>query len=425
MRGRRLEAPLVALPAQHLVRSGAPQSRVYVASARNEMPFLISGGGIGGLAAALALARRGRRSVVLEQAHAFGEVGAGIQLGPNVFHMFDALGLMEAVQRLCVFPEDLIMRDCSSGAEIARIAAGHPEFKARYRYPYAVIYRPDLHHVLLEACRASPLISLRTDQKVIICDDDGKRVQIRTEAGAQYEGCALIGADGLWSKVREYVVGDGPPRVSGHIAYRAVLPAAEIEERLRPNAVILWAGAKMHFVQYPLRRGELFNLVAVFHSDRYEEGWNIYGDPAELESRFRHAHAQVQTLLARIDAWKMWVLCDRDPVKHWSKGNVTLLGDAAHPMLQYLAQGACMAIEDAVVLAARIEDHGANYAAAFTAYQEQRYLRTGRVQLTARFFGELYHAEGVKAEIRNQMFKDNRSKPEGEGMAWLYDGVKL
>src|SRR5689334_13044821 len=192
------------------------------------MPLIISGGGIGGLAAALALARRGRRSLVLEQAHGFGEVGAGIQLGPNVFHMFEALGLMESILPLCVFPDDLIMRDCLSGDEIARIPTGHPDFKARYRFPYAVIYRPDLHNVLLEACRASPLVSLRTDEKVIGCDEQGRRVQVRNETGARYEGDALIGADGLWSRIREYVVGDGPPRVSGHIAYRAVLSAREV-----------------------------------------------------------------------------------------------------------------------------------------------------------------------------------------------------
>jgi 3-hydroxybenzoate 6-monooxygenase len=288
-----------------------------------------------------------------------------------------------------------------------------------------VIYRPDLHHVLLEACRASPLISLRTDQKVIICDDDGKRVQIRTEAGAQYEGCALIGADGLWSKVREYVVGDGPPRVSGHIAYRAVLPAAEIEERLRPNAVILWAGAKMHFVQYPLRRGELFNLVAVFHSDRYEEGWNIYGDPAELESRFRHAHAQVQTLLARIDAWKMWVLCDRDPVKQWSKANVTLLGDAAHPMLQYLAQGACMAIEDGFCLAELIHASNDDFAAAFRRFEAARLLRTARVQLESRAMWPFYHAEGIARDVRNATVAGWDERHLFDCLAWLYDGAQL
>lgn len=386
-------------------------------------PILIVGGGIGGLAAALALSRKGRPSHVLEQASEFGEVGAGIQLGPNVFKMFDALGLTSAINDVAFFPENLIMRDSESGEEIVRMQVGAPEFRARYKYPYGVIYRPDLLNVLLEACKRSPLITLSTSQKITGFSDSGDRVTVTTEADNVYTGCALIGADGLWSKIREQIVGDGKPHVSGHIAYRAVLPIGEVEEHLRPNSVVLWSGPKMHLVHYPLRRGELFNLVAVFHSDRYDEGWDVYGDASELEQRFRDAAPEVKALLAKINTWKMWVLCDREPVTNWTRGRVTLMGDAAHPMLQYLAQGACMATEDAFVLANRIEEFGDDYESAFLAYQNERYLRTGRVQLTARFYGEIYHAGGVKAAVRNQMFKSAPPQPAGEGMAWLYDGI--
>jgi 3-hydroxybenzoate 6-monooxygenase len=393
-------------------------------NARDERPVLIAGGGIGGLATALALARKGRRSHVLEQASEFGEVGAGIQLGPNVFRMFDVLGLTDAINEVAFFPEHLIMKDGLTGNEITRLPVGSAAFRARYKYPYGVIYRVDFLHVLLEACKRSQLITLSTHKKVVGFGEGGEGVNVITEDGATHEGCALVGADGLWSKVREQIVGDGKPRVAGHIAYRAVLPIEEVEEEHRPNSVVLWAGPKTHLVHYPLRSGKIYNLVAVFHSDRYEEGWNVFGDTEELNERFKDAHPTVKFLLAKINQWKMWVLCDREPVKNWTKGRVTLLGDAAHPMLQYLAQGACMATEDAVVLANKVDAAGDDYASAFRAYNDERYLRTGRVQLYARLYGEFYHAAGVKAEIRNELLKPD-PKSTGEGMAWLYDGISV
>ena len=158
----------------------------------------------------------------------------------------------------------------------------------------------------------------------------------------------------MWSGIRERIVGDGKPRVSGHIAYRAVLKRSEVPEDLWRPDVVLWAGPRTHFVHYPLRRGELYNLVAVFHSDHYEEGWNAEGSKEVLWQHFQGLRPEVLRMLELIDTWRMWVLCDREPVKNWSRGRVTLLGDAAHPMLQYLAQGACMATEDAVVLAEKV-----------------------------------------------------------------------
>ncbi len=220
------------------------------------------------------------------------------------------------------------------------------------------------------------------------------------------------------------MLADGPPRVAGHIAYRAVLPIDEVPPAWRANSVVLWGGGKHHLVHYPLRHGDIFNLVAVFHSNRYEEGWDTYGDPAELDAFFAGSHPQVLGLLAKINAWKMWVLCDREPVRTWSNGRVTLLGDAAHPMLQYLAQGACMAIEDAVVLA----DQVAMRAAAISRRHSRRIRMRGtcaraRVQLTARFYGEFYHAGGVTAEVRNALFSKRTPQQALEGMAWLYDGI--
>ena len=387
-------------------------------------PILIAGGGIGGLAAALALAQKGFDCEVLEQSPTFAEIGAGIQIGPNAFQIFRRLGIEDAIHAVAFFPEFLIMRDSTSGAELTRIAVGSPAFRARYQYPYGVIYRVDLHRVLLDACRQSPRIVLRAQQKMVEFSDNGDHVVVVTSDRQRREGDALIGADGLWSKVRAQLLNDGPPRVSGHIAYRAVLPIGEVPEAWRPPSVVLWGGAKHHFVHYPLHRGDILNLVAVFHSNRYEEGWDTYGDPGELKQFFAHAHPQVQQMLAKIDAWKMWVLCDREPVANWSRGRVTLLGDAAHPMLQYLAQGAAMAMEDAYVLANEAAVANGDFAAAFTRYQQQRYKRTGRVQLTARFFGEIYHAGGATADVRNEIFFNQApTATPGESMAWLYDGI--
>jgi salicylate hydroxylase len=389
--------------------------------AKQDLPYIIIGGGIGGLACALALARKGFRSLLLEQAAEFGEIGAGIQLGPNVFRMFDKLGITDRVRKLAVFPEYLMMRDTITTDVVTKINLDE-SFLARFGNPYAVIHRADLHRALLEACAECPeFITMRTSQKVTSMDDKGDQVVVSTESGETYEGAAIVGADGLWSIVRQKIVGDGKPVVSGHITYRAVLPTSEVPEELRAWAMIIWAGEKTHLVQYPMRGGELYNLVAVFHSDKFVEGWDSYGDPAELHERFAKTCEPVRTLLGKIESWRMWVLCDRPPIRDWSRGNITLLGDAAHPMLQYLAQGANMAIEDAVCLARKIELSKGDTQGAFRAYQQERYLRTARVQLTARLYGEAYHASNATRDLRNAVLGARTQKEAMESMAWLYD----
>ena len=388
------------------------------------LPILVAGGGIGGLAAACVLAQDGHPVTVLEQSAAFGEIGAGIQLGPNIFKMFEYLGLTEAVSQVAFFPPGLGMNDVRTGEKVIRVALGDVA-RATYGFPYGVIYRADLHQIFLDACKAQPNVTLRTSAKVASFDQSADAVRVHLASGETLEGAALIGADGLWSRIREVVVGDGKPRVSGHIAYRAVLKREDVPAHLWNDDVLLWGGEKTHLVHYPLRRGELFNLVAVFHSNKYEEGWNTFGDTAELNERFADAVPQVRELLDRIETWKMWVLCDREPVKNWSDRRVTLLGDAAHPMLQYLAQGAGQAIEDAVVLREALRNTRGDVTQAFQKYQQARYLRTGRVQLTARFYGDIYHAAGVQRELRNQMFQSGRESAGFAGLKWMYDGIDL
>ena len=387
-----------------------------------DLPIVIAGGGIGGLATAYALARKGFPVRVLEQAPEFRELGAGIQLGPNIFRALDRIGLSKEMLEDAWQPQAQEMRDAVTGEVITRIPLGE-SFMARFHEPYAVTHRADIHGVFLRACQQSNLISLENNSRVDDFVDNGDTVTVTLQSGERIEGRALIGCDGMWSRTREKIVGDGAPRVSGHIAYRAVLKREEVPDDLWRPDVILWAGPRTHFVRYPLRRGTLYNLVAVFHSDRYVEGWNAEADPEELWVRFRGQRPEVLRLLERIETWRMWVLCDREPIKEWSKGRVTLLGDAAHPMLQYLAQGACMATEDAVWLAEKAGAQPDDLPAAFRAYQQQRYLRTGQVQIMARVYGEFYHARGVAAELRNQMLGNRTPEQSYDGIAWLYGGM--
>jgi len=388
----------------------------------NGLPILVAGGGIGGLAAAYALAQKGFAVRVLEQAPEFRELGAGIQLGPNIFRALERMGLSKAMMEDAWQPDAQEMRDALTGELVVRIPLAEG-FLARFGEPYAVTHRADIHGVFLRACQSSNLISLENNQRVEDFTDDGNSVTVTLQSGDRVEGRALIGCDGMWSKTREKIIGDGAPRVSGHIAYRAVLRREEVPDELWRPDVILWAGPRTHFVHYPLRRGTLYNLVAVFHSDRYVEGWNTEASADELWAHFRGQRPEVLRLLERIETWRMWVLCDREPIKEWSRGNVTLLGDAAHPMLQYLAQGACMATEDAVWLAERAVDQPDDLPGAFKAYQQQRYLRTGQVQIMARVYGEFYHARGVAAELRNQMLASRTPEQSYDGIAWLYGGM--
>jgi salicylate hydroxylase len=277
--------------------------------------------------------------------------------------------------------------------------------------------------VLFSQCSSQTSITILTSQRVVRFDDYGDRVVARVEDGSYHEGAALIGADGVASTIRAQLLGDGAPRKSGYVAYRTVLRAEDVPPELRDNTMTLWAGPRHHLVHYPLRGHRLYNLVAAFRSERSAEGWDTRGDAAELYSHFADDVPLIRAMLGKIDTWRMWVLCDRDPVEEWNAGRVALLGDAAHPMLQYLGQGAGMAIEDAVTLGAALLRTPDDVPAAFRAYQQARYLRTGRVQLTARFYGEIYHASGVMRELRNRMFQSGDETAGFIGSHWLYEGI--
>jgi salicylate hydroxylase len=387
-------------------------------------PILIAGGGIGGLAAALGLAQKGFRSVLLEKASQLGEIGAGIQLGPNAFHAFDYLGVGEAARNMAVYIDQLRLMDALTAEEITHVDLGHV-FRARFGNPYAVVHRGDLHGVFLKACRDSELIDLRVSSEVVGYDQASSSVTARLANGERVTGSLLIGADGLWSNVRKQVTADGAPRVSGHTTYRSVIPTEQMPEDLRWNAATLWAGPKCHIVHYPLSGWKVFNLVVTYHNDAPEP---VAGKPVgeeEVMKGFAHVHERAQNIIRHGTNWRLWVLCDRDPTERWIDGRVALLGDAAHPMLQYFAQGACQAMEDAVCLSHMLAAHE-DHTAALEAYRAQRFPRTARVQLLSRAIGEhIYHSAGDHARLRNAIMGAKSQEQWYGDLAWLYGGTGL
>jgi len=391
----------------------------------SDKPVIIAGGGIGGLSAALGLARKGVGSVVLEQASKFGEIGAGIQIGPNAFHCFDYLGVGDKARSLAVYIDKLRFMDAITAREIAHIPVGE-EFREFFGNPYAVMHRADLHGVLLEACRAHDAIDLRTATAVESYEHDQSGVRVFVRDGDPVDGAALVGADGLHSNIRRQLVGDGAPRVSGHTTFRSVIPTEQMPEDLRWNAATLWAGPKCHIVHYPLKGWKVFNLVATYHSGATEA---VTGQPVpkeEVRSHFEHVVPQARQIIDHGDNWKLWVLCDREPTTRWTEGRVTLLGDAAHPMLQYFAQGACMAMEDAVCLSHVMEETGADLERAFAAYCQQRIVRTTRVVLGSRMLGEhIYHPDGAAALVRNEAMGAKTPQQWYQELNWLYGGTGL
>jgi salicylate hydroxylase len=388
-------------------------------------PILIAGGGIGGLAAAVGLAQKGFGSIVLEKASTLGEIGAGIQLGPNAFHAFDYLGVGDAARSMAVYIDALNLMDAVTGEEIATIPLDE-RFRTRFGNPYAVVHRGELHGVFLRACEESPLVALRTGAEVVDYEQEGATVTATLGSGETVTGSALIGADGLWSNVRKRVVGDGPPRVSGHTTYRSVIPTEKMPEDLRWNAATLWAGPKCHIVHYPLSGWKLFNFVVTYHNDAPEP---VAGKPVtkeEVARGFEHIHPRPRQIIEQGQDWKLWVLCDREPVSNWVDGRVAVLGDAAHPMLQYMAQGACMAMEDAVCLAHEMEASSGDVENALVSYCRKRGPRTARVQLQSRAIGEhVYHPAGAHAELRNLIMRSKSPDEWYDAIQWIYGGTGL
>lgn len=389
---------------------------------RRSIPFLVLGGGIGGLATALALGRRGYPVQVLERAPEFGEIGAGLQVAPNASRILDALGILDSVTKDAFFPRRLVLMDAISGAEITALQTG-AAFLERFGYPYFVTHRADLLQALLDACAAQENVRLEAGKDVVAIDPQPEGARVTCADGSVYDCDALVGADGLRSVARQLVVDDGEPSYHGYVAYRGTVPMKDMQSRAgldELNEMVIWTGPGMHLVQYPVRRGELCNQVVTFHSPAWEAGAQDWGTSEELEQTFAGACPAVASGVALIDRSRHWELVDRLPVENWTYDHITLLGDAAHPMLQYLAQGACQALEDAIVLAESVHTHGGDVGPAFKAYQTERQARTALVQTNARLFGEVLHIGGVGASMRTALLRQ-RSPQDFTDVEWLYD----
>jgi len=388
-------------------------------------PILIVGGGLGGLTTALALARRGRATQVLEGAPEFGAIGYGIQFGPNAFHVFDRLGLMEEVLAVADSPAAVLMLDALDGKELVRIPTG-ASLRARFKYPYIIVHRIDLHNVLLDACRRQDAIELVADAMVTGFAERGDGVAATTADGREFAGAALVAADGFRSLFRQELIGDGEPRPVGYAALRTIVPIADLKVDVPRDSVVLWAGPGFHVVHYPLRHGTQFNIVAVFRTVTHAEKANDGAYRAELEQIYRDAHPSMRALNAMMDLRWRRSIADRAPIRHWHRGRVVLLGDAAHAPLQSLAQGACMAIEDGLCLAETIHAADGDFAAAFRRFEAARLTRTARVQLESRaIWDSLLHAEGVARDVRNATVAGWDEAHMFRCLAWLYDGAPV
>jgi len=383
-----------------------------------QLPVLVSGGGIGGLAAALALLKRGFKVQVFEQAEQIGEIGAGIQLGPNAFHAFDALGIGDKARGRAVYTDHMVMHDAIDEYQIGKLETGEA-FRKRFGNPYAVIHRVDIHTSLLEGVQESPDVEFFTSTRIEKIEQDGNTVTAIDQNGKRWVGQALIGADGGKSVVRAQYVND-PPRVTGHVVYRAVIDKADFPKDLQWNAASLWAGPKCHLVHYPLRGGEQYNVVVTFHS-RQQEEWGVTdGSKEEVQSYFQGIAAKPRQLIDLPKTWRRWATADREPIGNWVYGRATILGDAAHPTTQYMAQGACMALEDAVTLGEALRVHNNDWDKALALYQKSRVARTARIVLSGREMGRLYHAAGVERLVRNSLWKNRPQERFYDAMEWLY-----
>ncbi len=389
-----------------------------------EKSILIVGGGLGGLTTALALARRGLEARVLEGAPSFGAIGYGIQFGPNVFHVFDRIGVRDAVLEHADSPPALVMFDALNGREVTHISTGS-SLRARFKHPYIIIHRIDMHDVLLDACKREPAITLVPDAMVTRFDEHGDGVTVRTEDGRTFSGPALIGADGIRSRIRAQLFDDGSPVPNGYTAFRTIVPMRDVTADVQRDIVALWGGPGFHIVHYPLRHGELFNVVAVFRRSASAERGDAAAYRAELEQVYHDAHPTLKALLALFDLSRRQAIADRDPIRHWHRGRVVLLGDAAHPTIQSMAQGACMAIEDGLCLAECMAAADGDHGAAFQRFENARAVRTARLTLESRYMWEVYHADGIAREAYWQMLGERSEADTFQCLAWLYDGFAL
>jgi salicylate hydroxylase len=384
---------------------------------------LIAGGGIGGMAAAIACAQHDLPVQLLERTAQFAEVGAGIQIGPNVTRILQAWGLGAALSHVAAFPKQLQARDAQTGQVLGTLPLSE-RAQAVYDAPYATLHRADLHGLLHRAAQGMG-VDIRMGQTLVGWHETQDGLEVRTASGQALEASALIGADGVWSAVRQQLLHDELPRFTGHLAYRALVSQADLPAHLRSDQVTVWMGPRLHVVHYPVRSGQWLNVVAIVHGDQPDQAqdWDHTGHAKALMKAMGAVGHDLHERLASVPAWRQWAVHDRAPLSaasQMAQGRVALLGDAAHPMRPYLAQGAGMAIEDAHVLAQCLKTGDPSVSAPLQAYAAQRWSRNARVQARAIRNGRIFHAQGAVALGRNlsMRFLGERLMD----VPWLYGG---
>ena len=383
---------------------------------------IVVGGGIGGLAAAYGVAKLGKSVTVIEQAPEFGEVGAGLQVGPNGLRALDALGVLEEVYKLAVFPRRHVFMDALDGKELSAVQFGD-SFKEKFGYPYIVIHRTDLHSVLLKACQSLPNVSFLTNHRLASVEEHADYVELQCENGAVLRAQMVVGADGIRSVVRNLI---GPSQLvaSRYVAYRFTVPMEKMTTNIDWDEKLTWIGPGIHLVQYPVRHKSVINQVAVFESPNYSENSDDWGSIDELREMFADCCPTIQESLKFVQEGFVSKLYDLEPIDKWSTNRVTLLGDSAHAMLQYLAQGGCQALEDAVSLVEKLRENS-DVAKALSEYEQERIPRAQQVQRGARAWGEIKHAKDDVTRLLRDTIMLNRAADDYTYLEWLYKERKL
>jgi salicylate hydroxylase len=384
-----------------------------------DLPIAIAGGGIGGLAAALALARRGLASQVFERRSAVSEDGAGIQIGPNGTKILYALGVAARLHPSVAEPEAISVRDGLTGRELTRLPLGH-WIAQRHGAPYWTAHRQDLHAALLEAAEADPRITLATGTEITGYTNHDDRITAQMANGIDVTAAALIGADGLWSQLRTIQNVGVAPSATGKSAYRSVVAADAMPKSLSGNDIQIWLSPGAHVVHYPVRAGREFALVVIADEPASFDGWASAVPAEAVAAQVRSLAPALRELLSQAQTWRAWALQSLPPLQIWTDGRMTLLGDAAHPVLPFLAQGAVLALEDAVVLARHLADGSTSVDQQLSAFGRERQKRAARVASSSVRNGRIYHLAGPLAFARNTVL---RTAPPQRLMAsydWLY-----
>lgn len=398
-----------------------------MSSAASALPVLVVGGGIAGVATALALGRQGRKVQLLEQADQIGAIGYGVQMGPNVMPMLEQLGVADAVKRAAFFPTEILLYDLKSGEKLADIPLQTEAFDKRYGgFKYIAIHRVDLHELLLAACRRHPSIDLNESTAVTGYVQGGGEVAVTAGTGRTIAGAAVIAADGLRSRLRAQMHPEDRARETGYVAHRAIVPMAQAPAACRQRSgVAMWAAGGFHVIYYPLRDRTELNIVVVVKVPADVDPTDNQAYRAHLDAIMAAAQPEAREVIALVNLERRWSIADRNPVRQWADGKVLLIGDSAHATLQSFAQGAGMGIEDAACLGAILEKRGDDYEAAFKELQATRFLRTARVQLGSRTLWEEFHCDGAEAEVRSAQYRERSVDDIYRCLDWLWTPVKL